>query len=437
MGEDKDNKLIKEIETEVFSIPIIDTHEHLISEQERRTLDLDIFFLFSHYTSTDLINSGMSEEEYFSLSDFGITEDKRWGIFEKYWPRIKNTNYSKIVLESVRSLYGFDDINATNHSEISRKINNTKNSEWYDYVITDRSKIKYVLNFIENIPDISDTSPLDRQDIIPVKNFVDIISVCCREDLVNLENKYEVILYNLKDYLEMIDEIFIESIKNNYKAVKIVLAYMRDIYFEETVFQEADKVFSGLFKLKDYGFLEKKDFLSKNELKPLQDYLVHYIIQKAIIYDLPIQIHSGLLDGNLGNISGTNPSFLINLFLKYRKANFDIFHAGYPYSDLLISICKQFPNAYFNLCWIHDVSADLYGSILEKVCEVLPSNKVFGFGGDYKLVECIYGAQKTAREVITSFLYKKIKTQYFSFEEGIEYAKKILNKNPMSFYSIN
>ncbi|MCK5566391.1 MAG: hypothetical protein KAI62_00670, partial [Actinomycetia bacterium] len=60
MRENKDNKLIKEIEAEVFSIPIIDTHEHLISEQERRTLDLDIFFLFSHYTSTDLINSGMS-----------------------------------------------------------------------------------------------------------------------------------------------------------------------------------------------------------------------------------------------------------------------------------------------------------------------------------------------------------------------------------------
>ena len=237
MRENKDNKLIKEIEAEVFSIPIIDTHEHLISEQERRTLDLDIFFLFSHYTSTDLINSGMSEEEYFSLSDFGITENKRWGIFEKYWPRIKNTNYSKIVVESVRSLYGFDDINAANHSEISRKINATKNTEWYDYVITDRSKIKYVLNFIENIPDISDTSPLDRQDIIPVKNFVDIISVCCREDLVNLENKYEVILYNLKDYLEMIDEIFIESIKNNYKAVKLSK-------------EEEEKRFSKILKVK-------------------------------------------------------------------------------------------------------------------------------------------------------------------------------------------
>lgn len=437
LGDSKDNKLITEVEAEVCAIPIIDTHEHLISEQERRNLDLDIFFLFSHYTSTDLINSGMSEEEYFSLSDFGITEDKRWRIFEKYWQIIKNTNYSKIVLESVKALYGFDDINAANHAEISKKINDTKNIEWYDHVLSDRSRIKYILNFIENIPEISDTSPLKRSDTMPVKNFVDIISVCCKEDLMRFEKKYDTTLYNLKDYLDLIDSLFEESVNNNYRAIKIVLAYMRDIHFEEIDFGEADKVFSRLYKLRDYGFLEKKDFLSKNELSPLQDHLVHYIIQKAISYNLPIQIHSGLLDGNLGNISGTNPNYLINLFLKYRNAKFDIFHAGYPYSDILVSICKQFPNVYFNLCWIHDVSADLYGDVLERVCEILPSNKVFGFGGDYKLVECIYGAQKTARKTITTLLYKKIRSRYFTFEEGIEYAKKILYKNPLAFYSLN
>ncbi len=437
LGDSKDNKLITEVEAEVCAIPIIDTHEHLISEQERRNLDLDIFFLFSHYTSTDLINSGMSEEKYFSLSDFEITEDKRWRIFEKYWQIIKNTNYSKIVLESVKALYGFDDINAANHAEISKKINDTKNIEWYDHVLSDRSRIKYILNFIENIPEISDTSPLKRTDTMPVKNFVDIISVCCKEDLMRFEKKYDTTLYNLKDYLDLIDNLFEESVNNNYRAIKIVLAYMRDIHFEEIDFGEADKVFSRLYKLKDYGFLEKKDFLSKNELAPLQDHLVHYIIQKAISYNLPVQIHSGLLDGNLGNISGTNPNYLINLFLKYRNAKFDIFHAGYPYSDILVSICKQFPNVYFNLCWIHDVSADLYGDVLERVCEILPSNKVFGFGGDYKLVECIYGAQKTARKTITTLLYKKIRSRYFTFEEGIEYAKKILYKNPLAFYSLN
>ena len=183
--------------------------------------------------------------------------------------------------------------------------------------------------------------------------------------------------------------------------------------------------------------LEKKDFLSKDELKPLQDFLVHYIIQKANNYDLPVQIHSGLLDGNIGNIAGTNPVYLVNLLMKYPKCRFDIFHAGYPYADILISMCKQYPNAYFNLCWIHDVSAGLYSNILEKVCEILPSNKVFGFGGDYKLVECIYGAQKAAKKAIAGLVYKKVKEKYFSLEEGIGYSRKILYENPLSFYVQN
>ena len=83
------------------------------------------------------------------------------------------------------------------------------------------------------------------------------------------------------------------------------------------------------------------------------------------------------------------------------------------------------------------MSADLYGSILQRVCEILPSNKVFGFGGDYKIVECIYAAQKTARRAIISLLYGKIMEKYFSFDEAISYAQKILYKNPLSFYVPN
>ena len=258
MGEDKDNKLIKEIEAEVFTIPIVDTHEHLISEQERRNLGLDIFFLFSHYTSTDLINSGMSEEDYFLLFDSSIEEGERWKLFEKFWIRIKNTYYSKILLDSVRSLYGFEDINGKNHESISQAINNTKDTEWYDYVLSEKCRIKYLLNFIENIPDISDTSPIKRKDVLPVKNFIDIISVCCREDLIDMEKKYNIDIYSLKDYLKMIDDIFEEAVRCRYRAVKIVLAYMRGIFFEEATVSEADKIFSKLFELKDYGFLGKK-----------------------------------------------------------------------------------------------------------------------------------------------------------------------------------
>lgn len=239
---------------------------------------------------------------------------------------------------------------------------------------------------------------------------------------------------NLTTFFKGIDGIFEKKDEIGYMGVKTAIAYMRPISFEETTFAEADKIFSKIFKLKSYGFLEKKDFLSKDELKPLQDYLIHYLIQKAVEYDMPVQIHTGIFELLRNDVSNSNPNYLINLFIKYRKCNFDIFHAGYPYSDQLIAICKQFPNVYFDLCWIADISIHLYKDILNKLIEIIPSNKIFGFGGDYMFIEGLYGSQKLARKAISELMYKKVKQNYFSFDQAIGFAEKILNQNPRDLY---
>jgi uncharacterized protein len=125
---------------------------------------------------------------------------------------------------------------------------------------------------------------------------------------------------------------------------------------------------------------------------------------------------------------------LINLFLKYSGARFDVFHAGYPFSDELITLSKQFANVYFDLCWIHQVSSSLYEDILARAVETIPSNKIFAFGGDNAIVECAYGALKIAKASITNMLYKKVKEDYFTFEQAIQIAQKILYLNPKALY---
>ena len=100
----------------------------------------------------------------------------------------------------------------------------------------------------------------------------------------------------------------------------------------------------------------------------------------------------------------------------------------------MISICKQFPNVYFDLCWITDISTYLYSEILNRLIEIIPSNKIFGFGGDYIFIEGLYGSHKLARRAITDLLYKKIKENYFTFKKAIDFARKILLTNPGSIY---
>ncbi|MHB9127546.1 MAG: amidohydrolase family protein, partial [Candidatus Humimicrobiaceae bacterium] len=425
----------KEITEQLLSMPIFDTHEHLMSEGERRLQNLDVFYLFSHYIGSDLVSSGMSETDFNKILDKSIDIEERWNIFLPYLENVRNTSYFRIVFEAVNGLFGIDGITKDSYMKLSQKLEETKKKDWYEDILSKKCRIEYMLDFIENMPGIKDQRPLAKHGAIAVKNFDDIVSVCCMEDIFRFEKKYNTSIYKFKDYLDMIDRIFEDSKKAGYKVLKIVIAYFRIINFEEVTFAEADKVFSRFFMLKDYGFLERVDFLSKDELKPLQDFLIHYIIQKAITYSWPVQIHSGLLNGNRNNVANSNPCFLINLFLKYRNCSFDIFHAGFPFTEELIAITKQFTNVYFDLCWIQQVSFKLYKDILGLALETIPSNKIFAFGGDNFILECTYGSQKIVRRLISEVMYEKVSDGYFTFDQAIKTAEKILYLNPKSVYS--
>jgi len=43
----------------VNAIALVDTHEHLLSEEERNGAAVDFSYLFPHYASSDLISAGM------------------------------------------------------------------------------------------------------------------------------------------------------------------------------------------------------------------------------------------------------------------------------------------------------------------------------------------------------------------------------------------
>ncbi len=206
-----DNKLYNELYNIISSMPIFDTHEHMLAEQDRRKSNLDFSLFFMMYAGTDLKNAGMIEEDYalFQAKDVGLKE--KWSYFSDYWGKIKNTSYSKIILEAVSDLYGYEDITEDNYLELSVKIKNTASLKWYDEVLH-KSNVKHILNHLENIAQ-ADIKDLDRPEFKPVINFDDVISLCCLEDIFEFEKKYDRKIYKLQDMLDTIDSIF-EKKKN-------------------------------------------------------------------------------------------------------------------------------------------------------------------------------------------------------------------------------
>ena len=125
--------------------------------------------------------------------------------------------------------------------------------------------------------------------------------------------------------------------------------------------------------------------LTLGETKPLQDFIVHKLIQLAVRKNLVIQIHTGLQEGNDNVLTNSDPTLLVNLFSEYKEAKFDIFHGAYPYTGELAALAKNFPNVYVDMCWLHIISPSRAREALTEWLDTVPSNKIFCFGGDYIL----------------------------------------------------
>jgi predicted TIM-barrel fold metal-dependent hydrolase len=158
--------------------------------------------------------------------------------------------------------------------------------------------------------------------------------------------------------------------------------------------------------------------------------------RRAVEHRLPVQVHTGIQEGNGNFVANSHPLHLVNLLVEYPDARFDLFHAGYPYQSELATLGKNFPNAYVDLCWVHVISPWVARQTLHEWLETVPSNKIFAFGGDYKFVEGAYAHAVMARDGVARVLAEKVEGGYFTEGEALSVARKILAENAAAFFCI-
>jgi hypothetical protein len=425
-----DKKLYKDLKNSIDSIKVFDTHEHLMYESERRLKNLNFFNFFYGYTLKDLVSSGLTQTGLEKLKDTEVDLKTKWNIFQPCWEHIKCGGYAKAIKIALKDIYNIDNINLNSIEEITENINKYKKTEYYEDVLKKRSKIEYILNDVHldgldykvREPDVDYFFSVTRKD--------ELFGLNSAEGLAKTEKKYNVSINSLSDFVDMVDSNF-EKRKDRIYAYKIACAYNRNLVFEDVSFDEAKKSFSKVLKLNRHD--SSLENVSSNEMKPFQDYMYHYYIRKMISHNIPIEIHTGMNVG-YNDARNTNPLLLTDLLLKYKEGKFDLFHVGYPFTNELIAMVKMYPHCYTNMCWIPQLSITLLKNTLDLLIDMIPSNKIFGFGGDFLTVEGTYGALKITRKAILEVLYKRVENKWLSFEEAFEFAEKVLYKNPKSFY---
>jgi len=425
------DKIYKKLLPEINRIPLVDTHEHLLPEVEYLKTENDFFNLFfPHYASSDLISAGMDIKtlEYLRISDDSV--EKKWKIFSTYWQNMENTSFARVIKIAVKDLYDIDVIDEGTIGELCEQIQTKYKSGWYNQVLQNEAGIKkvFVRSKVENIK----LYPAYFFPIISSDQFLDIRSA---KEIIRLEEDFHIEIHSLKELLDLIEKFYTDAQQNGAIGIKVTQAYKRVLKFDKYTFSEAESVFNKMYcRMGLTSHWNQLVDLNPEERKPLIDFLMHEIVRLAGEIGLVVQIHTGFQEGQGNYITNANPVHLTNLFLEYRQTRFDILHCGFPYYLELACLAKNFANVFPNMTWMYCIGNTVAERILSDWLDVIPVNKILGFGGDYHFVEGVYGHAQLARQSVARVLSAKIAQELFTDKMALEYGQKILCENAEAVY---
>jgi len=409
------------------AMPIADTHEHLLLEEERVTQRIDFFSLIGHYAIGDAISAGMTGEALRVMQNKDASDMERWRALEPYWKYSQFTGYSRCLRIAIRDIYGFEEISTSTIHQINDAIRTRNKPGLYHYIFKERAHIRFwVFDDRHAKP-----TKADRDYFVVVREFDRFALPQRRADVHELEQITGVSITSLADLKEALEKNFSEEVEAGIVGVKTVIAYTRDIHFREVeeaaAARDFDSVMRGDRPL-PVGFRQHVHRPFRN----LEDHMFHHVIKLAEAHHLPVQFHTGMNGTNF--VENTNPTHLTNLFFLYPQVRFDIFHIGYPYWEELSVLAKSFANVSVDFCWVPIISPALSGRALSEYLDTVPSNKILAFGGDYFYAELTYAHAKIARKVVAQVLAAKVEAGYCNEAEALELGRRLLFDNAAGLF---
>lgn len=421
----------KQIAEKVRRTPFIDTHEHLIEEKGRLagtsnpwvTCD-DWAFVLSHYYASDLLCAGMPEKDYTRFFSPGMDPVGKWKLIEPWWPATKNTGYGQAVSIALRELYGVDNLSAKTVREVQAGYERVRRAGFYERILRGIANIESCqVNCLEGVPFMESAQPtLLMQDL-------SIVGMFDGPDVETFGRPTGKTAASLSDWHAVIDWWFAKY-SAFAVAVKSQNAYSRNIDYEDVPAEKVSEIFTQRMNGKSLAPAEKK---------ALEDHLFWYAVRKATECSLPVKLHTGYYFGHssmpLGRLIN-NPGAATELCRLAPETRFVFMHICYPYYEEMISIAKQWPNAYMDMCWSWIINPVAAKDFLKKYLVTAPANKVLTFGGDYIPVEPVLGHAAVARNGISLALAELVEEGWMSLADALEIIDPIMHGNARGIFNL-
>jgi len=404
----------------VEATPLIDTHEHLLEEEDRlqgaahpRVQCDDWALLFSHYLNSDLLVGGMSPAAMDRFLSPQTDPLAKWALLAPYWPAVKHTGYAQAVRIAIRELYGVEDLSAASIPKLQAGYEKTRRAGFYRTVLQDRAKLESCqVNCLTGEAFKESAQPtLLMQDL-------SIVGMFAGPNFGQYAPATGIQVRDLSDWHKVIDWWF-DRYARYAVAVKSQHAYSRDIDYARVPAEEAAPVFQRVLA---------REPVSAESRKLLEDHLFWYAVDQATRHDLPVKLHTGYYAGQnsmpLGRLA-RNAASASDLCRLARDTKFVFMHIAYPFYEDLLAVAKQWSNAYVDLCWAWIINPLAAKDYVKKHVVTAPINKLLPFGGDYLPVEPVLGHAVMARRGLARALWELVEESWLTLDEALDLVAPI------------
>jgi predicted TIM-barrel fold metal-dependent hydrolase len=131
-----------------------------------------------------------------------------------------------------------------------------------------------------------------------------------------------------------------------------------------------------------------------------------------------------------------NPASAADLCRISPETTFVFMHICYPYYEALISVAKQYANAYIDMCWAWIISPVASVDFLRHYLVTAPANKVFAFGGDYRMIEPVVGHAEIARRGIVRALAGLVDEGWITPDAALDQVELLMAENPRRVFRL-
>jgi len=417
-----ETELYGRLHQQLARVKIVDCHEHLPPDADLPPPEaIGIGRLFAHYASCDLIAAGMppADLERARKETNGLSPRERWKLLKPWYERTWNTAYCESLRIALRDLYGVEDFGDRTVGPLTDAMRKQV-KPGFTRTVFDRAGIDFAMNNTWMRPVYS-----PAQD--PACFLPDMLDGFTPLEIHSLAKGADREVRCLDDYLDLIDWYF-ETYGRVAGAFKVGRAYNRTLAWEDVPRSAVEKTFNRL--------LVPNDRPDQRRIRALEDFLMHVLCRKCGEYGLRMKFHTGLQEGNGNLITNSRAALLANLFLKYPRTGFDIYHISYPYQEELATLAKNFANVTVDFCWMWIINPAAGRRALSDMLDTVPANKLHGFGGDYLFVEGAYGHAVIARREIARVLAEKVEEGRFDEAYAARVGRMLLRENAMASFDL-